>query len=229
MDFFANNFMQQLLKEGGPIAYVLLGFLVIATMIFLERFFYCHRATIDTSELLRGLFNVIRNHKRTEAMALCDNTPGPVSRVIRAAVSHADQSEGAIRQSVEETALSEIPRLERHIKLLACLGRVAPIMGLLGTFLSLMNIFKKMEEEGHFVEALQLAPDIRTALITTALGLLVALLVELAYFILSEKIDKIIQEMEKGSNEMISFLLSLRMEKSGEETEVVEPEVDEKS
>ena len=200
------SYFQQLLNDGGPIVYVLLGCLLLATIIFLDRFFYCHRARIDTREFLRGLFNILKNNKVVEAIAICDSTPGPVSATVRAAICHCDQDEAKIRQAVDEAALTEIPLLERNTKLLAAIGQIAPVLGLLGTLISLMSIFSKMQGQGHFVETIQLAEHVRSALISSVMGLIVALAVQLFYFILAEQIGKIVLDMEKSASEMIYFL-----------------------
>lgn len=199
-------YLQQLLNDGGPIAYVLLGCLLLATILFLDRFFNCHRARIDTREFLRGLFNILKSDKVVEAIAICDSTPGPVSAILRAAICHCDQGESKVRQAVDEAAMTEIPRLERNTRLLAAIGQIAPVLGLLGTLISLMNIFSKMQGQGHFVETIQLAEHVRSALICSAMGLIVALAVQLFYFILAEQISKIVLDMEKSANEMIYFL-----------------------
>lgn len=201
-------YFQQLLNDGGPIVYVLLGCLLLATILFLDRFFYCHRARIDTREFLRGLFNILKNNKVVEAIAICDSTPGPVSATLRAAICHSEQDECKLRLAVDEAALIEIPRLERNTKLLACIGQIAPVLGLLGTLISLMGIFSKMQGQGHFVETIQLAGQVRSALITSVMGLIVALAVQLFYFILAEQVGKIVLDMEKSASEMIYFLIA---------------------
>lgn len=201
-------YIKELINAGGPIMYVLLGCLGLATIIFLDRFFYLHRARIDTQEFLRGLFNILKNGKAIEAIAICDDTKSPIANMARAVICHSDQEEPRMRMAVDDTALTEIPRMQRNLKLLACLGQIAPVLGLLGTLISLMNIFAKIQDQGHFVETIQLAGDVRIALITTVAGLIVAMTVQLFYFLLAERIDTIVQEMEKAASEIINFLLT---------------------
>ena len=63
-----------------------------------------------------------------------------------------------------------------------------------------------MQSQGHFVETIQLAEHVRSALISSVMGLIVALAVQLFYFILAEQIGKIVLDMEKSASEMIYFL-----------------------
>ena len=201
------NYAQQLINEGGPIIYLLLALLIVSFALFLERYLYFYRSHIDTHEFLRGIFNIARNNKITEAVAICDSKPYPVSAVVRAVITHFDRGEPAARHAANEAYMTELPKLRRGLKVLACLGNIAPVLGLLGTLLSLMSIFDKISQEGHFVPTTELAGDVKSALLTTALGLIVAMAVHLFSFVLAQKMENIVGDMEKGCEEMINFCL----------------------
>ena len=201
------NYAQQLLNEGGPVIYLLLALLIIACIIFLERYLFYYRSQIDTHEFLRGIFNIARNDKIVEAVSICDSKPYPLSAVVRAVITNIGQGEEHARKAADEAFLTELPSLRRGLKLLACLGNIAPILGLLGTLLSLMSIFDKISLEGHFVPTTELAGDVKSALLTTTLGLIVAMAVHLFSFVLSVKLEKIVTDMEKGCAEMLSFYM----------------------
>ena len=201
------NYAQQLINEGGPIIYLLLVLLIVSFALFLERYLYYYRSHIDTHEFLRGIFNIARNNKITEAVAICDSKPYPVSAVVRAVITHFDSGEPAARHAADEAYMTELPKLRRGLKVLACLGNIAPILGLLGTLLSLMSIFDKISQEGHFVPTTELAGDVKSALLTTALGLIVAMAVHLFSFVLAQKMENIVGDMEKGCEEMINFCI----------------------
>ena len=201
------NYAQQLINEGGPIIYILLGLLIISFALFLERYLFYYKSHIDTHEFLRGIFNIARNNKITEAVAICDSKPYPVSAVVRAVITHFDRGESTARHAANEAYMTELPKLRRGLKVLACLGNIAPILGLLGTLLSLMSIFDKISLEGHFVPTTELAGDVKSALLTTALGLIVAMAVHLFSFVLAQKLENIVGDMEKGCEEMINFCI----------------------
>lgn len=209
------TFFHQLLNDGGPMVYVILFFAAIAFILFLERSLFFLRANLDTQELLRGLMNHLRNNNLKEAIANCDNRTGPVGEVFRAAIERWSEGENAIRNALDETVRLIIPRLENNMKLLSCISNITPVLGLLGTLFWMMSIFTRMEQEGgHFVTTITLAGDIKGALVCTAAGLAVALIAQLFYFILMEKIDRIILEMSKAASEIAFFLSSNPPEKS---------------
>lgn len=201
------TFLRQLLNDGGPLVYVILFFGGFAFLLFLERSFYFLRANVDTQELFRGLINHLRNNNLKEAIANCDNKTGPVGEVFRTAIERWSEGENAIRHAVDETVRLLIPKLENNMKLLACIANITPVLGLLGTLFWMMSIFSRMEQEGgQFVTTITLAGDIKGALVCTAAGLIVAVISQIFYFILMEKIDRIIQEMSKAASEITFFL-----------------------
>ena len=157
----------------------------------------------------------MRSGKIAEAVSICDSKPYPLSAVVRAVITNIGQGEEYARKAADEAFMTELPNLRRGLKLLACLGNIAPILGLLGTLLSLMSIFDKISLQGHFVPTTELAGDVKSALLTTALGLIVAMAVHLFSFVLSVKLEKIVSDMEKGAAEMLSFYLINKKPKSG--------------
>ena len=218
------NYAQQLINEGGPVIYLLLVLLIVSFALFLERYLYYYRSHIDTHEFLRGIFNIARNNKITEAVAICDSKPYPVSAVVRAVITHFDKGEPTARHAADEAYMTELPKLRRGLKVLACLGNIAPILGLLGTLLSLMSIFDKISQEGHFVPTTELAGDVKSALLTTALGLIVAMAVHLFSFVLTQKMENIVGDMEKGCEEMINFCIVHDQNKQDKQDKQNKPE-----
>ena len=202
------DFAKLIMENCGPIGYVLLGSLVVTLWIFLERFFYYHRCQVNVEGFLRGLFNIVSNHKIVEAVAICDSKPTPVSTVVRAVITHYDKGDVALHQAIDEAAMTELPRLERGVKLMAGIGNIAPILGLLGTLLSMMDVFAQVKDTGNFTPMAMLIGPVMRALFTTVLGLIVALAVHCFYFILTECLSTLKGDMDKAAAEMTHFMLT---------------------
>ncbi len=139
-------------------------------------------------------------------MAICDDTPGPVARILRAAVLNCDKDEHEIKQATQEARLEEVPRLERHLKGLATVAHLTPLLGLLGTVMGMVGAFDAMEAAGPLVTTRDLSHDIKLALFTTAAGLTVAIPCYGFYNFLVGRVEEIICDMEKGANEIVYFL-----------------------
>jgi biopolymer transport protein ExbB len=199
-------YFQELMNSGGAVMWLIFGCSVVAAVIVLERILYYHRAQIDVPEFLRGLFNVLGRNNVVEAVSICEETPGPVAHVVRAAILHADRDEAALRHAVQEAALMELPRLERRLKALATISHLAPMLGLLGTVLGMMGAFEAMQKAGAFVSTSDLAEHVRRALLTAAGGLTVAIPCYAFYNLLLARVESLTLDMDKAANEIIYFL-----------------------
>ena len=97
-----------------------------------------------------------------------------VATAIRGAL-RTDVSEASVREEVERVATSEINMLKSHLGLLDTIGSLAPLLGLLGTVLGMIQAFRAMEAAGRNVDPAILSGGIWAALLTTAAGLIVAI------------------------------------------------------
>src|SRR5207247_9102525 len=92
------------IQKGGLLMWPILGCSIIAIAVFAERLFYFHRATIHVGEFLKGLSNLIRRRNFAEALHESAGTPGPVARVIHAAIIRCDAPRAEFRGLVQEAA-----------------------------------------------------------------------------------------------------------------------------
>lgn len=204
------------ISQGGPIMWIILFCSMIVTFIFLEKWFLFHREQINVGELVKGLINVLRRDGFIEAITLCDNTPGPVAHILMAAIQSYKDGETNIKQSIEDAALIEIPRLEKHLNVMATIAYITPLLGLLGTVIGMMGAFKDINLKGGMINAADLSGNIELALITTAAGLCVAIPAYVAYNFLVSRVESFTLEMEKASSEIIYFFNNLKPENSNE-------------
>jgi biopolymer transport protein ExbB len=198
--------MMELLQKGGPVAWLLLAASVVALMIFLERFLHLHRVQIKSESFLTGIFTILKKQNIVEAVSICDETPGPVPRVVRAALLHYDEGRDNILRAVESTGLEEIPRLERNLSMLATIAHLAPLLGLLGSVLGLMKLMVLFDQKAPLIHAGDLAGGIWQALITTALGLMVSIPAYAAYNFLVGRVESVALDMERAASEIVAFL-----------------------
>ena len=205
--------MFELMQKGGPAMWLMLGCSLVAVSIFFERLFNLHRAQIKADDFLKGIYNVLRQRNYVEAVSICDETPGPVAHIVRAAILHHDEEVERIRQAIEETGFVEVPRLERHLGLLATLAKLAPLIGLLGTVLGMMRALMTAEQKAPLVQSGDLMAGMWQALICTAAGLVVAILAYAGYNLLVTRVESIVLDMEKISGDMITFFAGLERKK----------------
>ena len=197
--------MSGFMTQGGPLMWLILALALVALAVFLEKTFHYHRAQINTTDFLNGIRNSLKRGNVNEATALCDETPGPVAQIVKAAIVNHDRPRDEIREGVQDVARTEVARLERRLVVLATVAQIAPLIGFLGTVFGMIQMFKVIQE-AQLPSPGQLAGGVWQALYTTAGGLVVAVPAYIAYNYLVSRVHNLVLDMEKAANEIVSFL-----------------------
>lgn len=201
------TFSYSVFAKGGPVMW-LIGLLgLVAIVVFVERTLFLHRAQIRSTEFLNGIKNLLQKDRLMEALTLCEETPGPVAKLVKAGLRHAADDETAMRFAVQEAALAELPVLERRISSLAAIAQIAPLFGLLGTLLGMTKTFWLFNQGGNYATPAVLAGGMWEALLTAAAGLVVAIPAHLGRHFLSSRVKTLVQDMEWVGNETMRYLL----------------------
>lgn len=202
---------------------------IVALIIVLERWFHIHRAQINVGELLNGLINVLKKGNILEAISICEETPGPVAHVLRAVILRYAQNDTNLKQAAINASLDEIPRMERRMNIIATIAYVAPLLGLLGTVLGMIEAFQVIQIKGAFINAIGLSEAIWKALLTTAAGLCVSIPCNIAYNYLVSRIQTIVTEIDKASSEIVYFFKSHKTLQNNQTTQRVNNTIFDKS
>jgi biopolymer transport protein ExbB len=195
-----------LLANGGAMIWLIIIAGAAALVVFIERVLHCHRAQINSAEFLNGVRNVLKRDNVVEAISICDATPGPVSRLVKTAILNRDKGRERVREAVEEAGLTEVPLLEERLNLLATIAQIAPLLGLLGTIIGFMEIFRQVQEAGLYAHIEQLAHGIWKALICAGAGIAVAIPAHAGYNYLVSRINKIVLDMERAAGEVVNIV-----------------------
>ena len=198
--------MFNLLRIGGPVLWICLACGVVAFGVFIERTLHLHRARIKSEDFLRGIFNILRRGNVKEALTICEETPGPVAYLVKTAILHRPDPQKTIREAVEDVGRSEISRMERRLVVIATVAQIAPLLGLLGTVLGLVEMLIVLQPQGALIQSADLLRPLLKALIATAGGLTVAIPCYVAFNMLVVKIDRIVLDMERAKSEIVAFL-----------------------
>jgi biopolymer transport protein ExbB len=205
MDLYKMSLWQVFLA-GGPLMWPILLCSIFALAIILEKLWYLYKAKIDTQEFLGAILDKIKHHQIKEALLLCDSTDNPISRILKAGILKYDRPRPQIKEAIEDASLYEIPRAERNLTALATIAHILPLLGLLGTVTGMIRCFQVIQSKAGSVSAGDLSGGIWEALLTTVLGLVVAIPAFVAYNYLVSRINSFILEMEKAATELVNFL-----------------------
>ena len=182
---------------------LVIGFICLVLVI--ERTLFLHRGQIKSTEFISGIKNILAKRRIVEALTVCEETPGPVAAVVRAALLHADDDGDKMRFYVQEAAVIEVPALERRLGSIAAIAQVAPLLGLLGTVLGMATTFLAFEKD--YATASALSTGMWQALLCAAGGLMLAIPAHLAHHFLSGRVRAIVRDVEWSGNEIMKYLL----------------------
>jgi len=198
------------LQKGGPLMWVLLGLSILCGGVFLERILFLNQITIPVADFLRGLSNLIREKRWAEAQIECAAVPAPVTRVLHAAVLRHNQPREELRAIVQDAGQLEVSRLERRINILSAASVIAPLIGLLGTVVGLLNSFTNLSAAQGSATPAEVAAGVYQSLITAALGLVVAIPAYLCYAFLSARARAIMHDLERAGVEVVNLIEDAR-------------------
>ncbi len=209
--------MLDYMQKGGPLMWLILFCSIGAVGVFLERLTYYHRATIRVGEFLRGLSNLIHRRSFAEALHECAGTPGPVARVIHAAIIRHEAPREELKEIVQEAGQLEVPKLERNLTLLSTIVFVTPLIGLLGTVTGMIQAFVSISSQSDLVSSTEISKGIYQSLLTTAAGLAVAIPSAAAFSYLSSRLNSLLHDIERGGIEIVHLIADGRRADAGAE------------
>ena len=187
---------------------VLLIMAVAGLVLFAERVLYLHRGQIRSTAFVEGIKNILEKRRVMEALTVCEETPGPVAAVVKAALLHVHEDETKMRFAVQEAGIVEIPALERRLGSIGAIAQVAPLVGLLGTALGMATTFYAFMTGGaEYATARALADGMWQALLVTIGSLSLAIPAHLGYHFLSGRVRSIVRDVEWSGNEIMRYLL----------------------
>lgn len=196
-----------LIEKGGPILWVLLFIAFLGLVLSVERFMYLHKDQIRAGEFLTGIKNLLRKRRLIEALTVCEETPGPVANIVKAALLNYNQSKSYMLEQLQTAALVQIPNLERRISSLSMIAKVAPLIGLLGTLVAIYQGYMNVFAQGAYADMTQLSVFISQALVTTIVGLMISIVAYMVHHFLMGRVKSLVHDMEWVGHDIMQFLL----------------------
>ncbi|MBW2020230.1 MAG: MotA/TolQ/ExbB proton channel family protein [Deltaproteobacteria bacterium] len=191
--------MLEFLAKGGVLVGPILFCSVLALAIFLERLIRFSRVRIRGFGLVEKVAHYIRDGKHNRAIKLAKESHSPMGRILGNAIEVMDQDRETLETVIVHSTEEEVRGLSRYLQALATIGNIAPLLGLLGTVLGMIKAFMVIQQMGGKVNAAVLAGGIWEAMLTTALGLAVALPTMVAHSYLVACVDKYEAQLQDGA------------------------------
>lgn len=186
------------LAKGGILVVPIMLCSVLALAIFLERtvrFAVLRRRGRHVADRVSAL---VREGKMQEALEAARRSRSPMGRVLAQGLEVIEADRETLETVLVHGVEEEVRELSRYLQALATIGNIAPLLGLLGTVLGMIKAFMAIQELGGKVDASILAGGIWEAMLTTALGLCVALPVMVAHSYLTSQVDRYEARLQDG-------------------------------
>jgi biopolymer transport protein ExbB len=195
-------------KEGGFLLYPIVALFIIALLFSAERFVVWVMRNRASAKQIKAFFALCEQKEWEQAEALCQKKlKGSIGlmlqKILRVRLGKRIDGEKA----AEEVMAHEIPLLEKRLSSISVMGSAAPLLGLLGTVYGMIQLFEVITMYGTSDPKL-LAGGISVALITTEMGLAVAIPVQLIHNFISNRMDQLISDCEKHAIRLINIIWS---------------------
>jgi biopolymer transport protein ExbB len=213
MDILSHTGTQlgKLTTLGGPVVLVLIAMSIFALAIIIAKIWQFKRVRINDRRTARSALRVYRTGNATAAMTMARRSPNPSARVVARAIqlrSRADVPEPVLREELLQFGGDMLESLRGHLRPLEVIAALAPLLGLFGTVLGMIQAFQNLAAAGSQANSALLAGGIWEALLTTAVGLAVAMPVIVALNWLERIIDRLAHDMDSVATRVFTVDIS---------------------
>jgi len=205
----ADGLMKELIQtalKSGLVMIPLLFLTLLAVFIFFERYVAIYKAGRINSRLMKNLREHIKDGKIDTAFSLCRKENTPISRMIEKGISRIGRSLTDVTTALENVGNHEISKLERRLPILATVVGAAPMLGILGTVVGIIQAFYEMASSGNSIDLTLISHNIYQTLVTTVAGFIVSLIAYLAYNILVASVKGAITNLKSVTIEFMDIL-----------------------
>jgi biopolymer transport protein ExbB len=180
--------------------------LVFGLALCIERIIYLSLSKTNTKALLNNVEKALNDGGIEKAMEVCRNTRGPVASIFYQGLSRYDEGVDVVEKTVASYGGVQMGLLEKNLSWISLFISIAPSLGFLGTIIGMIAAFDKIQQVGD-ISATVVAGGIKVALLTTLLGLIIAIVLQLFYNYILSLIEGLVNEMEDSSISLLDLVV----------------------
>ena len=197
--------MVQYFHDGGDFMWRILISLIFGLGFTLERIYSLLVSGIDSKKFFEDITNALDSGGPEAAVELCEQTKGPISAIFYAGLSRMNRGLSEVEKAIQNAGAIEMAFLEKNMIWLNAVITIAPMLGFTGTVLGMIAAFDAIKAANDISPAV-VAGGISQALLTTAFGLIVAMIIQTFQNLFVSRIDKLVLDMEEQSINIIDHL-----------------------
>lgn len=204
--------MVEYFVDGGPFMWPILGLFVFGLMFALERFYSLMMSSINSKKFFAEVKDTLDSDGVNSAIEICNKTRGPVAEVFHAGLMRSHRGLAEVEKAIQNAGTVEMSFLEKNMIWLNLVVTVAPMLGFTGTVAGMVKAFDSIEAANNISPAV-VAGGISQALLTTAFGLIVAIIIQLFQNFFVSRIDRLVLDMEENSMQLVDHLYEMEVSK----------------
>ncbi|MFR9651242.1 MAG: MotA/TolQ/ExbB proton channel family protein [Rikenellaceae bacterium] len=197
--------MQKFLEGGWEWMLPVLLCLVIGLAVAIERILYLTLSTINPKKFIATVEEALNEGGVEAAKEVCANTRGPIASIYWQGFERNSQGMDAVEKSVVSYGSVQTGQMESGLSWIGLFIALAPMLGFMGTVVGMIGAFDAIQAAGDISPTL-VAGGIKVSLLTTLMGLLVAVILQLFYNYIIAKVDTLVNEMEDSSIILVDML-----------------------
>ena len=197
--------MQKFLEGGWAWMMPVLVCLVIGLAVAIERMLYLSFANINTKKFVEKFEATFKNEGVEAAKDLCRNTRGPIASIYYQGLDRLDQGMDAVEKAVVSYGSVQTGQMESGLSWIGLFIALSPMLGFMGTVVGMIEAFDQIQAAGD-ISPTVVAGGIKVALLTTLMGLIAAVILQLFYNYIISKIDNLVNAMEDASITLVDIL-----------------------
>ena len=180
--------------------------LVFGLALCIERIIYLSLSKTNTKELLKNVEAALKKGGINAALEVCRNTRGPVASIFYQGLSRYEEGVEVVEKTVASYGGVQLGLLEKNLSWISLFISIAPSLGFLGTIIGMIQAFDKIQQVGD-ISATVVAGGIKVALLTTLLGLIIAIILQVFYNYILSLIEGLVNEMEDSSISLLDLVV----------------------
>ena len=197
--------MQKFLEGGWGWMLPVLLCLVIGLAVAIERILFLSLSTINSKKFIAALEEALQNGGIEAAKDVCRNTRGPIASIYYQGLDRYDQGLDAVEKAVVSYGSVQTGQMESGLSWIGLFIALSPMLGFMGTVVGMIGAFDAIQAAGDISPTL-VAGGIKVALLTTLMGLIAAVILQLFYNYIVSKIDSLVNDMEDSSITLMDIL-----------------------
>ena len=198
-----------MIVKGGVVMIPLFITSIIGLAVFLERLWFLRRKNIIKPETKYLIDNIKSKQDVEKAITKLESPQGPLQNIVAVTLENYTRPRDEIKEKIIDQGRQESGKMEKGLVVLETVAGISPLMGLLGTVLGMIEVFQVISEQG-LGQTQNLSSGISQALITTVVGLTIAIPALIAYNYLNHKVENLILEIEDYSRKLLDRIIYFR-------------------